>query len=517
MSTDTVSAITLGAAASTGSVRVAVVRLPAGSGGAGDFGFVRRLLNEGIVPDASDIDDVGFFAEHVSTLPPADCGERLCPQAMVGTMANLVDGSSCTLLQVGINSPLTLAPEDRPPLTVAVVVDVSGSMEGAGKMEFVRQGLRRMVNELDDGDQLAIVAYSDTASVRHAMAPVDGNRNALLDVIDGLLPSGGTNIFDGLETGYIEVLGHFDGARQHRVIFLSDGVATAGNTASANILSMSDRFSQEGIPLTTVGVGTDFDLELMRTLAEQGEGNFYFLDDGAAVDEVFTEEIATFFVPVGFDVTLDVRVGDEWNIRDVYGVRSFVVDEDGRGGQVTLPAVYLAGRTDADDTFEGEGRRGGGSVLLVEVEAAVIDDTDGASDVGSVELTFTGPREEAADAGDVVVVAAATSTEFGATTTPTRGYFENTVVEKSFVMLNLLVGMRAAANAFHAGQGGEAISIIDNLAAAAADYEDSANDGAGDADIVADLELLELFRAVLLQNGAIDPNAPPSEDPWPAD
>ena len=480
-----------------------------GFGGAGDFGFVRRQLDANIVPQAADIDDVGFFAEHHTTLPAADCGDRVCPHAMLGAMNNLVDGSDCTLLQVGLNSPLSVDPDNRPALTLGLAVDVSGSMGADDRIGFVRQGLLRLANELRDDDQLAIVLYSSNARVALPLTPVGGHRNDIEDIANGLVADGATNIFDGLDTAFGEVLGGFDIERQHRVILLSDGVATAGNADPVAIRAMSAGWVQEGVPLTTIGVGTDFDLELMRGLAEDGDGNFYFLNNANAVDEVFTQEVTTFLLPVAFDVTLDVQLGPEWTIRNVYGVRDFTVDEDGNGGSVHLNAVYLAGRTADTDTFEGEGRRGGGSALLIEVMPTSLDVDSIPKDVSDVTVQFTAPNAQQ-------VTIMSTASPQSVTSIPVRGLFSNRIVEKSFVMLNLVVGMRSAATAFHLGQADEAASVLDGLVAAAADYEDSANGGEGDADIRGDIVLLEQFRDVIIAQGGT-PDADDEEDPWPAD
>jgi secreted protein with Ig-like and vWFA domain len=79
--------------------------------------------------------------------------------------------------------------------------------------------------------------------------------------------------------------------RQNRVIFLSDGNATAGDTSQGHIMQMAKGRVQRGIGLTAIGVGVDFDVGLMRGLAEQGAGHFYFLENPTAATEVFTEDL----------------------------------------------------------------------------------------------------------------------------------------------------------------------------------------------------------------------------------
>jgi hypothetical protein len=110
-------------------------------GGAQDFGFYRSQLAAGIIPALGDYDAAGFFAEHHTALPEPDCGERVCLQAMLGVLGNLMNGQNCTMLQLGLNSPIAADASERPPLNLAVVVDVSGSMNTDGKIDFVRAGL----------------------------------------------------------------------------------------------------------------------------------------------------------------------------------------------------------------------------------------------------------------------------------------------------------------------------------------------------------------------------------------
>lgn len=488
-----------------------------GFGGAGDFGFVRAILNAGEVPEVDDIDDVGFIAEHQTTLPPADCGQRICAHALVGSMGNMISGSDCTILQVGLNSPLSIEPGDRPPLNLAVAIDTSGSMAGNNRIGFVQQGLARLQNELRDDDQIAIILYSSSAVVALPLTEVAGHRNDIADVANSLRADGATNIHAGLSRAFEELLGAYDVDRQQRVIMLSDGVATSGISDAATIRSMSAAFVSEGITLTTIGVGTDFDLELMRGLAEDGHGNFYFLEDAGAVDEVFTEEVDTFLMPVAYDVDIDITLDPTWSIGDVIGVRSFNLAEDASGGSVHLNAVYFAGRQNPDDVFEGGGRRGGGSMLLLELRPTALTDPRSEVDIGTVGLRF---REPGTDPSDPNIVPLSVSVDadlpHSSTSIPATGFFDNTIVERSFVILNIIVGMRSAATAFHAGQADEAASVLEALIASVVDYEDSANNGAGDADIRADIELLELFLTVVETSGG-QPDGDVDDDPWPRD
>ncbi len=432
---------------------------------------------------------------------------------MLGVMGNLMDGVNCTMLQIGLNSPLSADPGNRPPLNLVVVVDVSGSMQSARKLDFVRDGLRRMVDELFDEDSMAIVTYSNEARVAHEMAPVRGDRARLREIVDGLRASGGTNLHGGLLAGYEQAFDHYDSGHQNRLILLSDGVATQGNTNPGDILAMSRGFNSDGVGLTTVGLGADFDYDLMSTLARQGDGNFYFVENAAAVDEVFAEELAYFTVPVAYEVELVLTEGSEYTFGRAYG-SAFWEDTDD-GGHISLPSVFLAHRVAHDDVGEGDTRRGGGSALLVEMmPRAGAEPEDDQSRVADVTVRYREPgtnrivREERQTLfpGDPNVL-------------PARGHFENAIVEKSFVMLNIYVGMTRACDLFHAGDPDTALLVVRRLINAVADYADSANDGEGDVDMDIDIDVLERLATNIVNNSRADEPEEDefAEDPWPAD
>lgn len=485
-------------------------------GGASDFGYFRALVAAGQVPMPDQMEAAGFFAEHHTPLPQPVCGENVCIQAMLGVMANLINGNTCTLLQVGLNSPLVADESMRPPLSLAVVVDVSGSMNGDDKIAFVRDGLSKMVNELDDDDQLAIITYSSLGSVDWPMQPIQGKRNELQAMIAALGTGGGTNLYEGLEMGYEEVFANYDSGRQNRLILLSDGQPTAGIKDADMIVEMSKAYNSDGVGLTTIGLGTGFNYTLMRDLAEQADGNFYFVENGAAVDDVFTEELSYFTVPVAFDVEIQVAAGDDYEFERSYGSRLFETDET--GGKLEVPSVFLAHRVSADDIVEnpeGEtGRRGGGSALLLELMPKEPSGEVTSGYVADVSLKFREPGTDEIKTEHIPVTYPYSPTDILAT-----GYFDNAIVTKSFVMLNIYVALEVACTAWHAGQPEEAISVLAQLIAAASDYEDSANDGEGDLDIALDIELMQdlmgVMEAQLAPDVEIEPEIP--DDPWPAD
>ena len=484
-------------------------------GGAQDFGFVRSIIASGNVPRPADLDPAGFYAEHSTPLPMPVCGERMCVQAMLGVMSNLLNGQSCTMLQLGLNSPIVVDEDDRPPLTLAVVVDVSGSMDADFKIDYVRDGLEKLVLALNDDDRVAIITYETSARVVQPMIDVRGNRNDLVDIVQGLATAGSTNLHDGLLVGYRELMAHWDSGRQNRVILLSDGNPTIGTTDPTAILAMSKGYNSDGIGLTTIGLGTDFNLSLMQGLAEQADGNFYFLESATAVEEVFTEELAYFTLPVAFDVTLEVKSGPFFQVERISGSKRMVMAEG--DAKLELPSVFFAHRKAHDDVHEGPdgvGRRGGGSLLLLEMMPTTWDgEAPLVSDVAEVNLTFREPGTNETKHESLLVQYPHAPGEMLET-----GFFDGPIVTKSFVVMNLYFAIETACLLFHGGEAREARDLLAQVIAAAADYEDSANGGEGDVDIELDIELLQDLITVIEDRGGLNvpPPAPP-ENPWPAD
>ncbi len=483
-----------------------------GTGGAQDFGFFRQLLDAGQIPRSSDIDDQGFFAEHHTSLPSADCGELVCVHAMLGVMGNLINGADCTVLQLGLNSPIT--PEDLPrlPMNLAIVVDVSGSMDTGNKLTFVREGLHTLLDALHDEDTVTIVTYANRAEIALAATEVGDNRFAIRQVVDRLVAGGGTNFYDGLELGYEQVMARHSGELQNRLMILSDGQPTAGITGSDAIINMSRNYNLEGVGLTTIGVGTDFNEALMRELAEQGDGNFYFVESQAAIEEVFVEEVETFTVAIAEDLELALNPGTAYRIRGVFGTS--IWEDEGRGGVIRIPSVFLAHRTAHDDNESG--RRGGGSALLIELMA---DDSDptAISSVGDISLSYF-PRvglDGAAmtEGGSLVTVDANIMYPGQLEQDLETGYFSHQAIAKNFVMLNIFAGFQMASDLFHQGAMDEALATIESLAS----NVEQMNLELGDEDLADDLRLLNQYAQNLRAQGAGQVPEPPAEEPWPRD
>ncbi|HSN98331.1 MAG TPA: VWA domain-containing protein [Candidatus Nanopelagicales bacterium] len=475
-------------------------------GGAQDFGLFRQILEDGGIPGPSTLDDLGFFAEHKLDYPEPACGGDVCMHGLLGVMGNMISGSSCTLIQIGMNSPIDLATLERPPLHVVLAVDTSGSMAGA-PMEYLKAGLVEMIPALQPTDKVSLVTYSGSASVR--LDHVDATEVEVLEqAFEGLFAAGSTNLYDGLFTAFSVAEARFDPGYQNRVLFMSDGVATAGIESPARLRALAEGYARMGVGITSIGVGREFDIDVMRDLSEVGAGNFYFLEDPAAVQEVFADEVKTFLVPVALDAELDVAVGGGYAIRGVYGTNGWSSAEG--GGTISIPSLFLAGRQSAEEPI-AEGRRGGGGAILLELVPR--EDQGGVSEpykVGSLSLQYRNPLT-----GALVTQQAEITAPNTPEAPPEEGFFTDATVEKGFVMLNIYAAFKLATELAFDSDPRTARVTLEALRPNVALWLETTPDP----DIADDLRYVDMFIQNLLAVEATvqpyEPADPPN--PWPAD
>lgn len=468
--------------------------------GAQDFGLFREILENGGVPAPETLDAMGFFAEHKLDFPDATCGDDVCLHGAIGMMGNMITGSRCTLLLLGMTSPVDIGAAARPPLDLALAIDVSGSMAGE-PIEYVRRGLLAMLDSLEVGDRVTLVTYSDDAEVVFENKDPVVERALLETAFEALSVNGATNIYDGLFSALAAVHAVKEPGRQARVVLLSDGEANRGIVDASRFSSLAESYAEEGIGITSVGVGAGFDVSLMRAMSDVGAGNFYFLEDPRAVEEVFREEVQTFLVPLALDVGISIDVEGDFQLLRAYGTRGY--DGTARGATIEIPALFLAGREDAQDPIE-TGRRGGGGGILIEIldEGLRQDPASVATLSLSYKDPLTGERH-----GQTVSVANPIAD--GSPFPDDEGYFEDHTVEKGFVALNIFAAFDLATR--HAAQGdvGTARETLLALRPVVAEWllENP------DADIEDDLVYVDLF----LEN--LPEDAPPAQpaEPWPVD
>lgn len=200
-------------------------------------------------------------------------------------------GTDTTLhILIRIIAPTLPDAEKRPPLNVALVIDRSGSMGDAKKLDYAIRAGKEVVRILGPEDKLALVTYDDTVIVNSPLAHLK-NKDALNKMIDALQPGGYTFLSGGLEAGLKQLADkNLTGVR--RVILLSDGLANKGVTDVAGIGKIGGSARDKGTTISTMGLGRDYDENLMQQLAQRGGGQYSYVRDSEDLPGFFRQELA---------------------------------------------------------------------------------------------------------------------------------------------------------------------------------------------------------------------------------
>jgi Ca-activated chloride channel family protein len=236
----------------------------------------------------------GFFAGWISADPrPRTVGDQVVKASGHLSQNRVLLGSRGT---VNLNLTLqagNLVADERPRVRnvdLVIVLDRSGSMQGRKLMD-ARQAVNKLLSNLSADDRFALVTYSEGVQIVSSLVNVtDSNRAKLFSLVNGVRAGGGTNLSAGLQTGINIIGAPLRSENAARVILISDGLANRGLTDIKSLAGIASAAVENEFAISTVGVGTDFNEQLMTAIADRGTGNYYYLENPAAFAEVFQQE-----------------------------------------------------------------------------------------------------------------------------------------------------------------------------------------------------------------------------------
>jgi Ca-activated chloride channel family protein len=186
-----------------------------------------------------------------------------------------------------------------------VVLDRSGSMEARGKLDRARDAAALLVRRLGDGDVISVVAYDD--EVRTIAERMPGSkRQELLGRIAAIRTGGSTNLSGGWLRGRELVAGGLVEGGVNRVLLLTDGLANVGITDPGQLRDLVASAAAKGVSTTTIGFGADYDERLLRSLADAGQGNTYYIEEPDQAPAIFEAEIEGLMALAAQNVTVSV-------------------------------------------------------------------------------------------------------------------------------------------------------------------------------------------------------------------
>ena len=250
----------------------------------------------------------------VSLVAPAVAGakgtqaDQVVLRPQLGQPVVLAGQKQKAFLKVALTGFALQADRERAPANIAIVLDKSGSMQGA-KIREAKRAAIMAVQRLSAQDIVSIVTYD--SSVRVVVpATRASDKHSIISAIQSIHAGGNTALFAGVSRGAGELRKFLSEERVNRVILLSDGLANRGPSSPGELAELGARLVKEGISVTTLGLGLGYNEDLMTQLAMASEGNHAFIENAGELAAVFDYEFGDVLSVVAQDVVIKIRCAE---------------------------------------------------------------------------------------------------------------------------------------------------------------------------------------------------------------
>lgn len=214
------------------------------------------------------------------------------------------------LLKIGIKGE-SIEKTQLPTNNLVFLLDVSGSMNRPEKLELLKKGFRLLVNELREEDRVAIAVYAGAAGL--VLPPTSGaNKDQILDALNKLQAGGSTAGGEGINLAYKTAQEYFDPQGNNRIILATDGDFNVGVSDNDALVELIEEKRESGVFLTVLGFGHDnFQSDKMEKIANNGNGNFSFIDNILEAKKVLVTEMGATLKTIAKDVKIQVEFNPE--------------------------------------------------------------------------------------------------------------------------------------------------------------------------------------------------------------
>jgi len=247
----------------------------------------------------------------------------------------LAEKKQTAFIKVGLTGFKTDGSQDRSPVNVSIVLDKSGSMSGE-KIAKAKEAAIAAIERLNKNDIVSVVAYDSTVTVVVPATKLSDKRS-LITRIRQIEAGGSTALFAGVSKGAAEIRKFAEKNRVNRVILLSDGLANVGPKSPSELGDLGASLMKEGIAVSTLGLGLDYNEDLMTKLAQKSGGNHGFIEQAEDLVRIFNYEFNDVLSVVAQEVAIDIHAAP-----GVRPVRVLNTDSEINGQTVivTLSQLY---------------------------------------------------------------------------------------------------------------------------------------------------------------------------------
>ena len=227
--------------------------------------------------------------------------------------------------------------ERKCPLNLALVIDHSGSMSEDHKIEHAREAARIAIDHLQPTDTFSLVEFDDRVKVLVPAQPV-GDKDELKQIVNRIEPGGSTALYSGVQEGAHQLRKYFDEKNVNRIVLVSDGIANVGPSSPSEMVSLGRSIRNNGGSVSTVGLGLDYNEDVMASIAEASGANYYYVRDAEKLPDVIAQELGQVKDVLAQNLHIIIEVPEGVDPIEVVGMPE--VKFEGRKATVTLGAFY---------------------------------------------------------------------------------------------------------------------------------------------------------------------------------
>ncbi|MBI5536421.1 MAG: VWA domain-containing protein [Deltaproteobacteria bacterium] len=222
----------------------------------------------------------------------------------------------------------------RTPISMVLVIDTSGSMQGQ-KLQDAKRASIAMLDQMHNDDMVAVVRYASDAQVAVPLVSVGEGRERARNAIERMYASGNTDIANALRIAS-RLLAMDQVARPQRIVLVTDGRDTSGSPRDTGP-NVARSLAARGITASALGIGVDYDAGYLTAVADRGRGNYEYIGESAGLERFLTKELRETGTTTVQDANARIDLPRGWHVRDVWGA---TWDPSSSGVQLSFGSLF---------------------------------------------------------------------------------------------------------------------------------------------------------------------------------
>lgn len=328
------------------------------------YANVRSFLESGTLPpmDAVRIEELVNYFDYAypnatSASEPFSTSVSVVPSPW---------GEARELIQIGVQG-YEIVPDERPPVNLTLLIDVSGSMGQENKLPLAKKAIGLMIEELNDEDTISIAVYAGAAG--EILPPTKiADKSKIYAAFENLSAGGSTAGGEGLRLAYSLAERNFQEDGVNRVMILTDGDFNVGINDPERLEDFVSRKRETGVYLSVMGFGRgNYNDALMQKIAQAGNGTAGYVDNLNEARKLLSDDLSSNLFTIADDVKIQVEfnpaavaeyrlIGYETRMLNREDFNNDAVDAGEIGSGASVTAIYEIARVGSEGRLIDESR-----------------------------------------------------------------------------------------------------------------------------------------------------------------